>query len=108
MPLAIEVHPAFALFQWWRSSSPAAPVPPYKRGGRQVRLGATVALLDRVGAELRGCAVLRDALRDGLAPADDLLDAAVAYEVGSRFVEGSTVTVGDVAAGFIVLPDAEE
>ena len=103
-PLAIEVHPAFALYHWWRSSGPPEPVPPYKRGGRQVRLDAVDKLLDRVGGELRGCAVLRDALRNGLAPADDLLDAAVAYEVGSRFVEGSTVTVGGMTAGFIVLP----
>ena len=39
---------------------------------------------------------------------EPVLDAAVAYEIGKRFTEGSTLTVGDVAAGFIVLPDASE
>ena len=103
-PLLIEVHPAFALFQWWRSAGAEGPVPAYKRGGRAARMGAAEKLLDHVGAELRGLDNLRVALARGDTPADDLLDAAVAYEVGCRFTEGTTETIGSLVAGFIVLP----
>ena len=102
-PLLIEVHPAFAVFLWWRSAAAEGPVPPYKRGGRAARLGAAERLLAHVGSELRGLDHLQAGLACGGVPADDLLDAVVAYEVGCRFVERTTETVGSLAAGFIVL-----
>lgn len=107
-PLLIEVHPAFALYQWWRRAEQTEQVPAYKKGGRLQRLDAVKQLIDVAGAELRAVQQLREGLGDRLAPPDDLLDAMVAWEVGVRFVEGKTVTVGGVTAGFIVLPEPVE
>ena len=107
-PLLMEVHPAFAIFRWWRAGRAEGPVPLYKKGGRKVRLSAVEKLLDQVGGELRGLDLLCAGLARGGVPVDDLLDAVVAYEVGCRFLEGATVTVGSLAAGFIVLPGASE
>lgn len=104
-PVAIEVHPAFALYQWWKLAGRVAPVPAYKKSGRRKRLAAVDELLEAVGSQLQARGVLADALAAGTAGPDDLLDAMVAWEVGTRFARGSTSTVGSAAAGFIVLPE---
>ncbi len=103
-PMLIEVHPAFALLQWWRRADKTAHVPAYKASGRKRRLHAVMQLLDVVGPELRGLGRLRTALEGRVAGPDDLLDAAVAHEVAMRFAERTTTTVGNVRSGFIVLP----
>ena len=107
-PVAIEVHPAFAAYQWWRSAGRADVVPAYKRGGRRQRLAAVQELLHALAVELRCERKLLLALEARQARPDDLLDAVMAWEVGKRFVEGTTTTVGDAKAGFIVLPGPVE
>ena len=107
-PLLIEVHPAFALYQWWRRAGRTDPVPGYKKGGRVQKLDTVDKLVDGVGRELRELPRLRQALELRVAAPDDLLDAMVAWEVGARFVDKTTATEGDVEAGFIVLPEPVE
>ena len=114
----IEVHPAVALLVWWRlrkhGSAWASTVdgrsrmPQYKKTPNRI----VPEIIAAVGDELR----CRDAVEIGLSSrltlgkpnrrpkADDLLDAAVAHELGLRFLEDRTHVVGNRADGFIVLP----
>lgn len=102
-PAVIECHPAVAMLVWWRLHRSEA-FPSYKSGPKAQRTAALIEVVDVLGRHVSSAALVLAAAAADPPRGDDYLDAAVAHELGLRFIRGDVHVAGDLVSGFIVLP----
>lgn len=85
--LVVEVHPAVALGFWWLDASIPEPFPRYKRRKRVCRRIADMLSFPQ------------DVDWD-----DNILDAYVAWKLGTDLIRGEAVIVGTAREGYFLLP----